>query len=471
MAVRAAGRTDAAGAMTGQLRIPNATRVTPDHGLRAAGSRDVSALRAWVGPAILVVVAAGTVAIWLVAQPAGEPSGRYAGELFGVEAVLLFSCSLVLATLLPAIERAFGGLDRVALWHRHAAVAGVLLLIPHVALVSSAPDRYATSFGHALGDVALVGLLVLSVWALAPSLRAARWPGPIRRMARATYERWLTAHRLTGLFVIAAVLHAAIVDPVLHRSPVLRVVFLAVGTVGIVAYLYREVLARYFVPIYDYTVANVGRLNQTTLGVTLAPARRSVSFAPGQFVFLALGGAGGWERHPFSVSSSPSDPQLELTIKASGDYTRELYEQLRTGVPAKVAGPFGGFDYRQGGRDQIWIAGGIGVTPFLSWIRSIDGEFDRSVDFYYSVAHAQDALYLDEIRAVTKQHPSLRLRLVCADSDGQLTPEEVVHAVSPEANPWVYMCGPPPMMKAFSAGLRELGIPNRRVRWEQFGVR
>jgi predicted ferric reductase len=290
-------------------------------------------------------------------------------------------------------------------------------------------------------------------------------------MAQATYERWLTAHRLTGLFVITAVVHGAIVDPVLHRSPVLRAVFFAVGTVGTVAYLYRELLARYFVPIYDYTVANVRRLNQTTLGVTLAPARRSVSFAPGQFVFLALGGAGGWERHPFSVSSSATDPQLELTIKASGDYTRELYEQLRTGVPAKLAGPFGGFDYRQGGPDQIWIAGGIGVTPFVSWIRSIDGQFEHTVYFYYSVAHAEDALYLDDIRAVTNRHPSLRLRLVCADTDGQLTPEDVVHAVSPGVSPWVYMCGPPPMMKAFSAGLRELGIPSRRIRWEQFGTR
>jgi predicted ferric reductase len=423
------------------------------------------------GVAALVSVAVANIALWLVARPAGQSGGRFVGELCGSEAVLLFSCALVLATLLRPIERAFGGLDRVALWHRRAAVAGVVLLIPHVALVNSAPDRYATSFGHALGDIALVGLLVLAVWGLAPTLRAVRWPGVIRRMARATYERWLTAHRLTGLFVVAAVVHAAIVDPVMHRSPVLRVVFLAVGAVGIAAYLYRELLARYFVPIYDYTVANVRQLNQTTLGVTLAPARKSVSFTPGQFVFLALGGAGGWERHPFSVSSSPSDPQLELTIKASGDYTRQLYEQLRAGVPAKLAGPFGGFDYRQGGRDQIWIAGGIGVTPFLSWIRSIDGEFDRTVDFYYSVAHAPDALYLDEIRAVTEQHPSLRLRLVCADTDGQLTPEEVVHAISPQASPWVYMCGPPPMMKALSAGLRELGIPNRRVRWEQFGVR
>ena len=120
-----------------------------------------------------------------------------------------------------------------------------------------------------------------------------------------------------------------------------------------------------------------GGSNKTTLSVALAPVRKPLSFTPGQFVFLALGGTGGWERHPFSVSSAPSDPRLELTIKASGDYTRELYDQLQPGVPAKLAGPFGGFDYRQGGHDQIWIAGGIGVTPFLSWIRSIDGQFDR----------------------------------------------------------------------------------------------
>ena len=93
-------------------------------------------------------------------------------------------------------------------------------------------------------------------------------------------------------------------------------------------------------------MSEVRRLNKTTLGVALAPARKSLSFAPGQLVFLALGGAGGWERHPFSVSSSPSDPRVELTIKASGDDTRELDDQLRPGVPAKPAGPFGGFEYR-----------------------------------------------------------------------------------------------------------------------------
>jgi predicted ferric reductase len=419
----------------------------------------------------LVTVAIAYPVLWVLARPDGQPVGRFLGELCGAEAVLLFSCSLVLATLLEPIERAFGGLDRVAELHRHAAVAGVLLLIPHVALVSSAPDRYATSFGHALGDIALIGLLVLTVWALAPSPRAARWPGPVQRLAHASYERWLTGHRLTGLFVIVAVVHGAIVDPVLHHSVLLRVAYLIVGAVGAIAHLYRELLARYVVPVYDYTVADVRRPNNTTLEVNLTPVHEQMTFAPGQFVALALGGSNGWQRHPFSVSSAPSDPRLELMIKASSDYTRDLYDELRPGIPAKLAGPFGGFDYRQGGHDQIWIAGGIGVTPFLSWIRSIDGAFDRQVDFFYAVDHAQDAVNLDEIRRVADRHPSLRIHLVTTDTDGRLTPAAVMHDVSPDLSPWVYMCGPPPMMNAFSAGFRKLGVPASRIRWEQFDVR
>ena len=95
-------------------------------------------------------------------------------------------------------------------------------------------------------------------------------------MARASYERWLTGHRLTGLFVIVAVVHGAIVDPVLRDSVLLRVAFLIVGAVGTIAYLYRELLARYVVPIYDYTVADVRRPNKTTLEVTLTPVRKQL---------------------------------------------------------------------------------------------------------------------------------------------------------------------------------------------------
>ena len=424
-----------------------------------------------IGVGVLTAIAVGNIVIWIAARPSGEPTGRYIGEVCGAEAVVLFACVLALATLIPAIEVAFGGLDRVAVWHRRVATVAMVLIVPHVVLVTSPADPYLTPVGQGLGDVAVLGLLVLTLWAVAPRLRAARWPGPIRRLAQATYERWLTAHRLTGLFVAAAVAHAAIVDPALHRSVLERASFLTIGGIGVAAYVYREVFARLFVPIYDYSIATVSRLNDTTLEVGLDPIRGSMRFGAGQFVFIAIGGSGGWQRHPFTVASSPSDPRLQLSIKSVGDYTKDLYDNLQPGLPAKLAGPFGGFDYTLGGHDQIWIAGGIGITPFISWMRSLDGSFTRSVDFFYSVKNTAGALYLEEINAISASHPSLRTNLVCSDTDGQLTAKGIMGDRRSDGECWIYMCGPPAMMRSLASGFEQLGVPRSHIRWEDFGGR
>jgi hypothetical protein len=66
------------------------------------------------GGVTLILLAVAYIALWLVARPPGQPTGRFIGELCGAEAILLFAISLVLATILPMIERAFSGLDRVA---------------------------------------------------------------------------------------------------------------------------------------------------------------------------------------------------------------------------------------------------------------------------------------------------------------------------------------------------------------------
>jgi predicted ferric reductase len=454
--------------MTVGPQAPSAGQRAPSH---AATRRAPDPRSRWLGPAAIVAGVVGYAVFWVVARPSGQPTGRFIGELCGAEAVLLLSCSLVLATLLTPIERAFGGLDRVAVWHRRVAVAAVILLVPHLALVTSPPDPYATTLGHGLGDVALIGLLGLVLWALAPRLRAARWPGPVRALARTSHEHWLTAHRLTGVFVAVAVIHGAIVDPILRQSTALRVAFIVVGVIGVGAYLYRELFARYVVPIYDYTVNATHRLNEHTIEVALDPARAPLEFTPGQFVFVAFGGFDGWQRHPFSISSAGSDRRLELTVKAAGDYTNRLVDALRPGAPARIAGPFGGFTYETGGHEQIWIAGGVGVTPFISWLRSLDDGFERRVDFYYSARTRADAVYREEIEAAAGRHPSLHVHLVYSDHDGPLTAEDVLRAVPQGTTPSIYMCGPPAMMKAFARAFWRHGVPPDRVRWEDFGER
>jgi predicted ferric reductase len=264
--------------------------------------------------------------------------------------------------------------------------------------------------------------------------------------------------------------HGGLVDPVLRESMVLRVVLFTTGGIGIAAYVYRELFARFVVPAYDYTVAEVRRPTDATLEVRLEPARSPPAFRAGQFVFLAFGGELGWQRHPFSVASAASERQLEVAIKASGDYTRGLRGALGPGTPAKVVGPFGGFDYRQGGQEQIWIAGGIGVTPFMSWIRSLDEAFDRHVDFYYPLARETDTIYLDEVEAAGVRHPTFHPHVVYTDRDGLLTPEQAMGARLRE-DVWVYMCGPSPMMESFSRGFGRLGVAPSRVRWEEFAIR
>jgi predicted ferric reductase len=137
---------------------------------------------------------------------------------------------------------------------------------------------------------------------------------------------------------------------------------------------------------------------------------------------------------------------------------------------ARVVGPFGMFDYRLGEPRQVWIAAGIGITPFISWIRALNGSLEYEVDFYYSAADEASALFADEITAATARYPSLTFRLIRTDRDPPLTPSQIWSA-HPITRSSVYMCGPPEMMRAFQKELRAHGVAPDHIRWEQFGLR
>src|SRR2546429_371789 len=200
-----------------------------------------------VGGEVIVGLALTNVVLWVLLRPPGVPGTMYLGEIFATTAIVLLSCSLVLATRAPLLERFFGGLDRMYLWHRWSAVAGVVLLPFHSALVTRAPDPNLNELGSVLGQVALIGLVLLLLWALAPGLSAVmrRLPTKGRRWVM-QYQRWFTLHRLTGLFVVAGLVHGALVDPVLRRSTILLGWYVSYSPVGTAAYVYRELFLRFF---------------------------------------------------------------------------------------------------------------------------------------------------------------------------------------------------------------------------------
>ncbi|MEN3284745.1 MAG: hypothetical protein V7607_5885, partial [Solirubrobacteraceae bacterium] len=284
------------------------------------------------------------------------------------------------------------------------------------------------------------------------------------------YERWRALHRTAGLFVAAGFAHGVLDGTPFHHAPVLRWSYVAIGGIGLGFYVYRELLARFFASLHDYEVDAVRAIGDGLVEVTLRPLGRAVEFVPGQFAMVYLEAKDGWHRHPFTISSAPHEGVIRVTVKALGDYTSRLQELIEPGMPAVISRPHGRFSYSKGTDRQVWIAGGVGVAPFLSWLRALDGDLPHRVDFFYS--GDGPAPFADEIRAIAESHDSLHAHLIDTAVEPRLTPEQVLAVADGERRALsVFMCGPRAMLRSFQTQLRVAGVPARRIHREYFDWR
>lgn len=422
-----------------------------------------------IGNLFIVACVLLTVAVWLVFPPVYD--GRehferaYAGEIIGSVNIVLMSFALFLSTRPKWAEPYFGGLDRMYVTHRRVATTAFLLIFVHVLTVPITLSGWA--LGNYLAVIAFTGIVSIILVSLAPRIAF------LNKLTGGTYDGWKNLKKYIGVFFIIAFIHALTVPRPLDA-------FIAINWVqaffilGSVSYLYTELFGRFFKKHLPYTVEAVNHPNKSTTEVILRPKRDSIPrHRAGQFLFVRFPGDRVLdESHPFTISSAPHEDVLRVTVKASGDFTRALYARLEPGMDAIVEGAYGMFDYKTGGQKQIWIAGGIGLTPFLSFIRDMDGSLDRDVDFYYAVRHKEEALFLDEIEAAAHRNPRLKPRIRFSAADGPLTSEEITKNAGGEvADRHVYLCGPLPMVQAFERKFLSLGVPAGNIHYEEFNLR
>lgn len=435
----------------------------------------------WMGPAAIVLLVAAYAWFWLAERPGAEPFPSHLGQLFGGESILLFSITLVLVSTLPSVEPLFGGIDHAVIWHRRAAATGTVLLLPHLLM---AANPQATGTGKLLAVTGAAGLAALVLWAILP-----RWRDIVPAAARGRvehvldhravrvaghllggYERWRGFHRLTGIFVAAGFVHGLLDASAFPAVSGLQWSFVLIGGTGLAFYAYRELLARHFLPHHDYQVQQVQDVAPGLVEVTLKPLGKPLRFRPGQFAMVYLETKDGWQRHPFSISGSAGDGTIHITVKALGDHTSRFPEAVQPGMPAVVSGPYGRFDRHSGTANQVWIAGGVGITPFLSWLRSLEGDLQSNVDFF--ITSAGPSPFAQEILRIAEQQPRLRIHLVDTAADGRLTPEAVLAAVGAQPGSLsVFMGGPDAMLRQFRNGFRALGVPRANIHREYFNWR
>jgi predicted ferric reductase len=411
----------------------------------------------WLLPCFLLVHAS-VWAVALVGMPATPPLRQVAGEFLSTFALIVVSGNLMLVTRARPLERGFGGLDKLFASHRADGLIAASVLVVHFLVIPKSPGWVPSK---PIGYVTLP-LIVLSVL-LAVAPRA-----PWRKLVNLRYESWKIGHRSMGLLVTAGVIHSRFAGTIVRRVPLLNIYVYGIAIVGLCCYVYREVL---FGQVLNspraYQVEGIRHLSDSVLEVVLAPQTAPLARNAGQFAFVTFDTGPSHEQHPFTVSLPPED-RVRFSIKASGDYTDALATGLAGGSTARIEGPYGAFDFRRGKKPQLWLAGGVGITPFLSMAPCLESGYE--VTLVWSVRNESDAFYAEELAQTARSNPSVTFVIHPTSALGHLQIADIALA-KPVSEHSVFVCGPVPMRREYVRQLLELGVPRREIYFEEFTLR
>jgi predicted ferric reductase len=293
---------------------------------------------------------------------------------------------------------------------------------------------------------------------------------------RMRYERWLSVHRLTGLVFLGGAAHAAMEPGTIADFEPLRTWMVILILAGGAAWLYRVVLFNRLGPRYRYRLETIVQHGSNIIDLVMRPTDRRMMYEPGTFVFLRVPDMEGQQKelHPFSISSSPVDRDLRVSIRTVGDFTRRL-PALKSGTHLDVYGPFGGFTSHRFAhfRRIVCIGAGIGITPFLGMLAfELSNRDFRRIWLYYVVRDDEDAVYDSEIRESYLDAESyIDYVLWPTASRGRITAAQIAAEVAPLDDYAVMLCGQVRFISDLARQFRALGVPRDRIITEELEFR
>jgi predicted ferric reductase len=230
-----------------------------------------------------------------------------------------------------------------------------------------------------------------------------------------------------------------------------------------------------------WVVESVEPAAQDAWELTLtAQGHDGIRFQPGQFAWVTLGTSPfAIREHPFSFSSSAEHPdRVSFTVKELGDFTTAL-DRFEPGTRAYLDGPYGVFSYeRNEAAGFVFIAGGIGISPIMSMLRTLADRDDRRPMVLLFGAPTRADVALDEELDELSERLDLRVTYVLEDppegwegETGVLSPEVLDrHLPRWRGGTQYFVCGPDVMMDAVESSLLERGVPEDHINLERFDL-
>lgn len=428
----------------------------------------------WLGLYALAV-ALPLLALLIGPVPEGREFLRELSVGFGFAGASMMCVQFALTARFKHMQAPFG-IDLLYHFHRQITFVALALVVLHPALlvvldvsnaalfnVVSAPWRARLALGS---TVALLAIVVTSVW---------------RKGLRIPYDHWRRIHAVLAVVVVAlAIGHIELVGHYVN-TPLKRVIWIVYPALWLALLVWTQVVKPLLIRRRPYVLESVTLVADGTWDLALRPVGHSgLRFRPGQFAWLSLDRYPFAHReHPFSFSSGTAAlPEVRFTIRERGDFTSGI-GALRPGTKVFLDGPFGHFSYtRHPAAGYVFIAGGIGITPIMSMLRTLAAaKDDRPLLLIYAARDAERMVFREEIDGLTERL-NLKVAYVLrvpppgwTGEQGRLDPAMLARLLDRDTTGYhFFVCGPDEMMDMVERELLGHGIGFGRVHSERFDL-
>jgi predicted ferric reductase len=422
---------------------------------------------------IYAVLALAPVAFLAAAPETDDSDDVFMPVAIGFVALTILALQVVIATRAPVFTAAFG-IDRLIRIHRAGGFLVLGLVAAHVITVVSSEDDYGRWLHPAdaplagrLGQAAVLLLLLLTVTVL--------W----RALLRIRYETWRGLHIAFGLGAIALAFGHVLAVGRYTQTGTIRWLTLGFVVVALVAAFYLRVVRQFIAARRPFRLARSFEEPDGSITLELeAVGHTGAAFRSGQFAWLKHAGTPyTLTEHPFSYASSANAPERpSFTIKPIGDFTSALGD-VDLDARFLIDGPHGS-PALVDERDSVLIAGGSGITPSMSVLRTAAEEDDpRRLLLLYFLRDAGKPAFGDELGELA-QRERIDVVLIPSQPDegwtgpsGRISRDLLEQLLPTDCRRWSYfVCGPPGMTDTAESALRKLGVPRGSIRVERFAL-
>jgi predicted ferric reductase len=384
------------------------------------------------------------------------------GQILGLVGMTLFSINLILSGRFKFLDKYFKGLDKLYKNHQIIGTLAFSMILFHpIFLVfkylAISTKEAALFFVPFLEIPITLGIISVFLMIILISLTF---------YFKLKYNIWKFSHKFMIIAFFFSLFHVVLIKSDISNSLLLKIYLLFLGIIGLFVSI-RQAFFYKLINKKSYTVSFIRYLNSDIIEISMKSDKDKINFSSGQFAFFTIkNNLIKKESHPFSISSGPGDEYLKITVKNFGDYTASL-SNLKIGDTVLVDGPYGFFSYKNiENKNQIWVAGGIGITPFFSMAKDLENEYNISL--FYSAKDEKDMVYKDDFIDISYSNKNFKFNLWDTNKNGYINARIISDLSGGVKDKDIFICGPNTFMINLKDQFVSMGVDINNIHYENF---